>query len=675
MLKTPLTSLAKLSSLRNRERLFLFLWGVTRWFTLVLTILALAMLLDWWIDKTRETPFWWVRVPLTVMEILVFGGAALFWIVRPTTQGPSMIKLAKRVEENIPEFDHRLITAIQLTRTDARTQGMSEELIGIVTDEAEQIVNKHNLTRLAETRRLKWCAALIAVPLGLMAFLLLFFKPPLLTVLLQRQCLMNVEIPRDIHLKNETVKTWPSGDEVEIHYEVTSKSGRIDPELVGTAIVSVPDQPLAEYELRFKESLGAGRAMFAAKVPHSSVDFRHRARLGDGRTDEWGEVKFIPRPTVTIFGAWVALPDYVPKKPDGSRFEIELNNGDIKGYNGSRARVRIYVQKAISDARLTLYARGEDGFSEVPAGPPIAPDPSSLVTELAADGTSHHLAEFSFSLQLERKGPRPISYRVSAVDHYGFESLDNPRRSIDITEPELPYVAMLPERFSDLGLNSSDQPERISAGGMNSEEDVLEGMPTPLGGRIPIEYFFRSPIGAAEPSQGMEKRMISPARLVYRIIDRDGKEGPWSVYVLDEVPQTAESGVYEPKNASFENREYQKKVLKNRVEFHAKPSDEASKNLSRTEGGGRFDFETAKLKKPGPDGKEIELEIGDKIEFYLEVKDRNPAAGRPPGRSDARIKEIRSLEEVMRRAFETINSENKIRDLEKRQQGVFARPK
>ena len=35
----------------------------------------------------------------------------------------------------------------------------------------------------------------------------------------------------------------------------------------------------------------------------------------------------------------------------------------------------------------------------------------------------------------------------------------------------------------------------------------------------------------------------------------------------------------------------------------------------------------------------------------------------------------RATVDVIRRAFETINSENKIRDLEKRQQGVFARPK
>ena len=124
---------------------------------------------------------------------------------------------------------------------------------------------------------------------------------------------------------------------------------------------------------------------------------------------------------------------------------------------------------------------------------------------------------------------------------------------------------------------------------------------------------------------------------MYRIIDKEGKEGPWTPYILDEIPATKETGEYIPQLASFTNLEYQQKNLKDRIEFQAKQRPNPRDSFSivpRSDGGGRFDFETAKLRKQGPEGKDAELEIGDKIEYFVEVMDRNPAPGRQPGRSE-----------------------------------------
>lgn len=673
MPSTPQTSLAKLRRLRGRERVFLVLWGATRWLAFALTLLTLAVVTDWWIDKYRETPMW-VRVPLTLLQVVGYAVAALVWVVWPWARGPGLIPLARRVEENIPEYDHRLITAIQLTRADARTAGMSPELISTVTAEAERISGNHDLARLADSRRLKWSAALLAWPLGVAALLLVAFGPSLLVILMKRQALADVEIPRNIQLRSTTKPLWAAGDEVTIRYEVVAADGRIDKSMKGALVVSVENQPDAEYQLLWEAMTGDGKAVFAAKVPHSSVNFKYRARLGDGRTKGWDKVEFVPRPTVTIYGAWVQMPDYIPRRPDGSRHEIEQNNGDIKGLDGSRARVRIHVQKPVSDAKVILF-----GENEVEAGR-VAMD--LLDAETAEDGSRYYPAEASFDLRLGGGRPKLVAYRVEVTDNFGFMNVrrpittsrtrqkdgsvvtktdfdpeEHPRRSISVAEPDAPYVQLLPERFPLPGFNIV-------------EEDILEGMPIPLGSTIPIEYLCRSAIGFREPTKGIEGRQVSPARLVYRI-----NEGDWNYYLLDEVPQTADTGEWVVPRASFTNLEYQKNVLKDRVEFHAKPSPDPNVYLSRREGGGRLDFNTARLKKKGPKGEDVGLEIGDKIEFYLEVFDRDPAAGRLPGRSEARIKELRTLEEVIRRGIETVNSESRIRDLEKRQQGVFARPK
>jgi hypothetical protein len=707
MMTTPTTSIAKLARLRGRERFFLVLWGLTRWLALALTLVTLAVVLDWWIDKSRDTPKW-LRVGMTFLQVVGLAAAAVAWVLRPLARGPSLIRLARRVEESIPEYDHRLVTAIQLTRPDARTAGMSAELIGAVAVEAERISGRHDLARLADTRRLKWSAALLAWPLGVAAFLLIFFGPKLMLILLERQArpLADLDIPRNLKLqKYETPRLWPAGDEVTVRYEVTAADGRIDEKLRGTVTVAVAGQPDADYDLTHEKTLADGRAIFAARVPHSSINFRYRARLGDGRTKGWDEVVFEPRPTVAIYGAWVQLPEYVPRRPDGRRYEVEQNNGDVKAYNGSRARVRVHVQKPISDAKLILLL--ESGSADETGGRLSAAFvPMELRdAEILDDGSTVYPAEAAFDLKTVPGSPRPVRYLVEVTDRYGFANVktpsrrttrvlaggktvevveftsevaillndprarlpfftpppagdafeEYPKRSITVTEPEPPYVQLLPERFAAAGLNLS-------------EEDVIEGLPIPIDGTIPVEYLCRAPVGLFEPRPGGAR--TNAAWLVVRVND----EEQWRRYPLTEVPETDKTGPWNVASASFANVEYQKTALENQVEFHAKPSPDPNFVPSRREGGGRFDFKTKDLKKT-VGGQSVGLEVGDKIEFYVEVYDRDDAPGRPPGRSEARIKEVRTLSEVYRRALETLNSESRIRELEKRQQGVFARPK
>ena len=76
------------------------------------------------------------------------------------------------------------------------------------------------------------------------------------------------------------------------------------------------------------------------------------------------------------------------------------------------------------------------------------------------------------------------------------------------------------------------------------------------------------------------------------------------------------------------------------VEFYPIPSADPDTLPDYLTGGGRFDFQTAELTKTTEDGQTAKLAIGDRVEFYVEVFDRNPAPDRPPGKSEARIKEV-----------------------------------
>src|SRR5215207_7831591 len=125
MQTTPRIGLSKLRSLRGRERLFHVAWGAARWLTFSLAVVAVC----------------------------------------PWTKGPSIIRLARRVEEGIPEFGHRLVTSIQLAKKAGQREIGSPELVEAVARESEAIAERHSFGRFADTRRLKWAAGLIGVPM------------------------------------------------------------------------------------------------------------------------------------------------------------------------------------------------------------------------------------------------------------------------------------------------------------------------------------------------------------------------------------------------------------------------------------------------------------------------------------------------------------------------------
>src|SRR5687767_6312524 len=102
----PRIGMSKLRSLRGRERLFHVAWGLVRWLTVAVAVIALCTLIDWRVDKVRETPFW-LRVLLTAFQAGVLAVTGWFWLIRPWARGPSIIRLARRVETGIPEFGHR----------------------------------------------------------------------------------------------------------------------------------------------------------------------------------------------------------------------------------------------------------------------------------------------------------------------------------------------------------------------------------------------------------------------------------------------------------------------------------------------------------------------------------------------------------------------------------------
>jgi hypothetical protein len=613
----------KLASLRRRERLIALAWGVARLMLVVVVALAVACYADWRIDMRRDTPMP-LRVGMLVGQIVLALGLGWFWVVCPLVRRRSDDDVALFIEEQTPALGHRLISAVQLNRASADTAGMSPELIGLVTQEAEERAQAIDVRELTDERLVRKAAGILTL-VALFAGSAWFIAPKTVGVLLARQLLGDEEIPRAISLVDRTADVWPSGESGHVSLRIDGwiHSGRgqvlVRPEngLEQRVVISVEDSEVL-----------SDRPWFAhkdAEVSANAGDFTFEAWYGDGRLKKPGRVRRVPRPAAIKQDAWTILPAHCGTKPDGQRYHVEQPRGEIVGLPGSGSIVGCKTQKPIVKAWIELL-----GIKST-AGPwndrerndkPVIEVTRKIDMQIQPDEPTEALGQFDLK-------PEESAYRIVVVDEHGFENADPPRRGIKIVPEEPPTVALLPEQFL---------PDQFPGVGI-AEDFEVEGVPIPLGGAIRLAYSASHPYG------------LGRATLQYRVND-----GPWQPFPLAEAPETTQTGPFDPRRGAFVNSK-----PGDQVQFHAVPSRDPERLLPRTDGGGRFDFQTRGL----PD-----LKIGDRVEFFVEVANRDPNSPQV-GRSETRLKTVVTVPQLVQWIDATLRQEDRIRQLEQKQRGVF----
>ena len=503
--------LSQLNNWRLRERLIRLAWGGARWLAIVAAVLGLACLADWTIDRysgsqtwrdilksswmfapsdplsVGQTPFWWCRVPMTLAQLSLAGVLGYVLLVRPWMKTPPVDDFATEAEKAFPAFDHRLVTAIQLNRTTADTRGMSKLLIGEVTREAGEIASRHNLLNLVDYRRLGWAAAVLA-PVAILWLVFVLFNSSLATILVKRQALLDVDIPRKVQLENVTPDVWPTGSEVKVQFKVT---GQYHENMVGVLRVVPEGQPEEFYELRHEKLVGTDTSHFSVTLPSMSRDFKFQARLGAGRTKEPGEVKFEFPPQLDDkegLKAELILPAYIGLDPDGDRYRRK-NEGWTRGevidaIPQSAVVIKAKFNKPVRVAKLIPIVRGE-GVSEraLPAKTPYYTSEDQTRVEWGFDTT-----------------PRMIGYRIELEDYRGFTNPVPIRRNIRMWEDRPPVVVFKPESTRDPDPNSRD--------GKGNPKDYAWDMALGPDGRIQVIFQTHSDLG------------IRAANIVYRVIPK-----------------------------------------------------------------------------------------------------------------------------------------------------------
>jgi len=632
-----------------REWLYSTARGVAWLLVIIAASLTVACAVDFYLDRYIDnvseegtsTPLWF-RILLTLGQVLLFVAAAYLLVLK--VRGPSLVALAGRAEQAIPEFDHRLVTTLQLTRPDAQTKGMSAQLIAAVEQEAGALLQSHRIAKLANPNRLFWAIGLyfaVVIFVGAAGAL----AGDLAFVLLKRQALLDVDIPRNVTVQNESKPLWPSGDAVELRFRVT---GPVSDDATGTVFVFPEDQPREKYAGKFLERLPDGSAIFTASLPPASEPFTFKARFGDGRLREPGKVRFEPRPAVQELNAWVQMPKYVD--PDGTRvYEQIASQGEVIAHQDCAVRISVLATKPLKSATLVLFARDPKGVESVLARPAMS---------LSAD---RQTAEATFDL-----AKFPTGYSVELLDDNDFPNLSPPRRGITISPDRAPDVRLLDEVLKapkDLG---------------PIDDYEVRGMPLAKDGRVQIGYAAQSPLG------------ISSAWVIYRVYDRKIKDWTgWQSLPLKRVEADESKpnvGKFIPELGVFEEYDHLQSV-----ELYLLPTTDPESLPSGLIAGGRYGFLTAALSKPSADGtKRAELEQGDQVEYYVACYDRKYALekvadrdrmqqspndrlapGRKPGFSESRIKDVVTQTEVEDWNRRRSESRERLRRLEELQRGVF----
>ncbi|MFO0812321.1 MAG: hypothetical protein U0796_03830 [Gemmatales bacterium] len=630
----PVHLLKRLQELSRREKWLRFVWGLARWLAAVLLVIVLCCLVDWIIDRWYDTPSvlrWLMRLSI----VSVAGWLGYHWLVKPQQLNDQ--DMLFWLERNQGQYNHRLISAFQLNAPEANRGGMSQELIDALTAEVEQEAERTSFLPLLDNSRVKNGLLLLLPPVLLVASCFLLAGPTA-SALAERLFGSHTRIPRSVQITSQASTLWPRGEPVELEFHVT---GLTDTSVEGVIEIRPEGQSAEKYPLVYREAAGSPITRYVATIPPSSTPFTYRAWLGDGRTQESGEVTFVPRPVLSSWEAALVLPRYVGLRPDQQPYELPQPKGDVKPVPASAMRLQVTTPTPIVEAVAELLG-------------PIVPDMAARLAPLQSFVTPAYLLDAQRAigwtpsaagplfvmervpLKVEADGLsasglispplRTSAYRILVTDRYGLSNRPVPRRAITFHADELPQITLLPERFTE-GPNLSDDLD-------------LDGMPIPLNRPIRIAYIVRDDLALAQ------------VWLRYRL-----NEGSWHQLPLTELTSPPRNGVFDPRTGAFTTS-----TPKEQVAFFAVPPDDANRQLGRSLGGGRFDFQTRGL----PD-----IKLGDVLEYYIEARDRHDDANRLTAKSVVRRKTVVTESQFVDWLVHTVQQETRLRQVERQQRKVF----
>ncbi|MEK7467286.1 MAG: DUF4175 family protein [Planctomycetota bacterium] len=495
--------LGKIESVRGRARQLVTLDGACRVALVVLVAALFSFCIDFFIPKLPLG----VRATVLIAGLAAAGFAAWRYVVTPLSVKLSDDDLALCVEQQFPDLQDRLISAIQLNRQRGEfSRFNSPELVdALVKDAMNEAAPLDFSPVLLPAGPMKIAAGTAAAVL--VAGALAIWQFDAVKTWAARLFSDSVQWPK----KTRIVVLEPSGNPVTV---AKGDDLRVEVETQG----SVPRKALIHY--RFSgQGEPISRPMRAGSKGNWLFDFskviepmEFWIEAGDDETLPV-TVQVLNPPTVERITLLYDYPDYTQLKDTDPSAPVE--DGNIVAPPGTHVTVTAQANLDISKAKAVFGRRGEEDMRELVVKNDAQGRPRMVVAEIDVLANTQYAIWLQATNGLQTNSP--VRYSIKAIE-------DRPPE-IKISEPNLDKFctvqARIPIRFAtsdDFGVmklelmiktNDAKRPEQtVALDAFNTESYPSK--------KIDTEYFFdMTEFGAKE---GMV--------IQYQIVARDGREIP-----------------------------------------------------------------------------------------------------------------------------------------------------
>ncbi len=418
----------KISSVQRKHALVAIVTGAAMSAGVMLSILWLTMLVDWWFELS-----WVARAVMAAVNLSAGIYLGVRFIVLPLIHSPDEEQVGLWVEEREPVFESRLITSIQLGREGALEAGASRSMVGAVVRQAEAMAGPLDFGRVVATDRMMQmiAGAVLVVLIGLVGLAMGGRDG---SDLLKRALLVpGVDVPRKTRVivssAEETVVA--RGDDVTLG----AKAVGVIPD---EGFVSIKYESGREQRVEMLPvDAEKDDSLFARMIPNVQESFTYTVHLYDGRSAK-RKVRAELRPAVAGVEIQQIFPEYTGLSP------MNRSTGDLSILEGSRLAIKIKANKPV---RSTGEGDLPRNYVQLVGGDlrlPLRSDPSDPTQLIAYQGNQQSIPV--------PKYPQPTTgFSVHLVDEYGLVSKDPAVYRIDLQPDRPPSVRITyPTRKEEL---------------------------------------------------------------------------------------------------------------------------------------------------------------------------------------------------------------------------------
>ena len=429
-------------------------------FAIVLTGILAIFIGEAFVDWLMPLPSA-VRIALLVIGVGVIGYLLYKYLVQPIRASLTLRDVALNVEQNHPNLEDRLVSAIEFGNREATDPIEAHMLQRLLDDTTERVkgINFKATIDHSRTRKHVGIAALVVVGCFVLSML---FPTEIHTSLLR--VLVPWEKTDPILTTKLVVEPGNArilrGKSLPIHVTVTGKSA----EKVVLTYGNVGEQsvPASETEKAKQQSKSVINMLqnpddkrgFAYEIFNIDADMEYYV-VANEATSERYTVEVFEMPKVTEISVAYTYPDYT-----GLKSVVQTGTGNIQAVVGTQAEIKLTTNKAIQTATFTRRTDTKDGFLASAAEKlNMTPEPVSTAMVIS-DGntlttTIDVVEDGTYTVELlcidGFNNEIPIEYAIKAIPDDDPEvAIKEPGRDIKTTK--LGEVEVVAEATDDYGI-------------------------------------------------------------------------------------------------------------------------------------------------------------------------------------------------------------------------------